>query len=203
MFDYSEKINFEPVDTGDYEVVIETAEYKQSTTGKNYISLKFLIRKDVNQNFQGRYIFDRIWENNVYKRNDGKRISKDDYEKMSSDEKATIKITKEYNDYQIRTLIQAQDEDVKIKNAQGLEEDNPNYKTKFEDMDDVVLFLNGLALQIKVIKYNDDKTGEERNSVDYKGIKRTNHHLASANLKNNNFSASNEKVDIDDGDLPF
>ncbi|MBR3208849.1 MAG: DUF669 domain-containing protein [Bacilli bacterium] len=209
MFDYSEKRSFEPVEPGEYEVQITNAELKQSQTGKNCIAVSFTIRDDVEQNHQNRIIFENIWENDVYRRNDdGKRIKKDDYNAMSPQEKQAISIKKEYDDIKIRTIIQAQDNDETIIDANGNKVANPQYKTRFSNLEEVVMFMNGLNIRIKVTKYMDDKNGVERNGIDYNGIKRTKHHPVATPAQNVQPAASTQPVQsanqaTDDINLPW
>lgn len=176
FMDYSEEaVSFEVADTGVYELIIENAELKKTENNKNYIGLTISVRSDVNQPFAGTKLWDNIWENEVYRNPqlNNKRIKKEDYEAMTPAQKQNITVRNEYNDFQIRTLIHAQDVDKLIKDANGNEAPNPNYKTKFGSIDEVALFLNGLCFQAKVLKYTDDKSGKERNSIDYKTVKRT------------------------------
>ena len=108
MLDYSEKTKFEPVEAGNYEAKIETAELKKTDAGKKFISVRYLIRKDVNQPNAGRYIFDTIWEVDIHKDpKTGKVIGKDKYDALSPADKAACVTTKEYNPFKIRTLVQA------------------------------------------------------------------------------------------------
>ena len=195
FMDYSEEVaSYEIADTGVYELIIENAELKKTDNNKNYIGLTIKIRDDVEQPFSGAMLWDNIWENEVYRNPhlNNKRIKKEDYEAMSPAQKQNIIVRKEYNDFQIRTLIHAQDVDKMIKDVNGNEIPNSEYKTKFGSIDEVALFLNGLCFQAKVLRYTDDKTGKERNSVDYKTVKRTSVSLAS----------TNENIVADD-DLPF
>lgn len=195
FMDYSEEaVSYEIADTGVYELIIENAELKKTDNNKNYIGLTINIRDDVNQPFQGAKLWDNIWENEVYRNPqlNNKRIKKEDYDAMSPAQKQNIIVRNEYNDFQIRTLIHAQDVDKMIKDANGNETPNPNYKTKFGSIDEVAMFLNGLCFQAKVLRYTDDKTGKERNSIDYKTVKRT-----------SVSPAPDDGNQIADDDLPF
>ncbi len=53
---------FSLIDDGDYEVVIEKVEPKQSQKGNKYLNITFKIRNDVEQNFKNRKLFYRINE---------------------------------------------------------------------------------------------------------------------------------------------
>ena len=53
--------NFDLVTKGDYEVVINM-EWKRTKTGDNYINCAFKIRKDVDQPYGGRIVFDPIYK---------------------------------------------------------------------------------------------------------------------------------------------
>lgn len=198
-YDFSEKTSYSLIDEGQYEMRIENADFKQSKNGKKYIGLTFKIRDDVNQDFTNRLIWDNIWENEVYRDSNGKRIKKDDYDKLQPNQRRSVTISYEYNDYKIRTLIQAQNADEYITNADGSKSENPNYKTKFNDIEEVVQFLNGIELSVKVTKYTDANSGEERNSIDYKNIKRT----KNPSNSDTNSSEINGSDLISDDDLPF
>lgn len=54
---------FEPIAEGDYEVSLEAEWAKTKTSGEPYINCKFTIRKDVDQKFGGRMVFDGIYKN--------------------------------------------------------------------------------------------------------------------------------------------
>ena len=187
FMDYSEEaVSYEVADTGIYELEIENAELKKSESGKNFIALTYIVRDDVEQDFAGVKIWDNIWENQFFRdpQKNNKRIKKDDYEAMSPAQKANIITRMEYDDYKIRTLVHAQNAD----------KDSPNYQTRFSGIDEVVLFLNGLCVQAKVLNYTDDKTGKERNSIEYKDVKRTSVPRTE--------EAQNSQ-DADDEELPF
>lgn len=192
--DYSEEASsgFELIETGVYELQIENAELKKTDNGKNYIGLTFVVREDVAQPFAGNKVWDNIWENEVHRdpQKKNKRIKKDDYEALSQTQKQNIITRMEYDDYKIRMLVHAQDADAEIIDANGNKTPNPNFKTRFGSIDEVALFLNGMCVQAKVLKYTDDKTGNERNSIDTKTIKRTSVSPAAP-------------VVIEDSDLPF
>lgn len=57
-----EKTEFELVQPGEYEVTLN-AEWKQTRMGENYINCVFKVRKDVEQDFGGRIVFDGIYKN--------------------------------------------------------------------------------------------------------------------------------------------
>lgn len=59
QFDTSD---FDLVDSGKYEVVIDKIDKKKSKTGKNYLNFTFTIRKDVEQKFKNRKLFYMISE---------------------------------------------------------------------------------------------------------------------------------------------
>lgn len=186
FMDYSEEaVSYDVADTGVYELQIENAELKKTDNGKNYIGLTIGIRNDVEQPFAGTKVWDNIWENEVYRnpQQNNRRIKKDDYEAMPANQKQNMIVRMEYDDYKIRVLIHAQNAD----------KDSAEYKTKFGSIDEVALFLNGMPFQAKVVKYTDDKSGKERNSIDYKTIKRTSVQPAQ----------DGNSVVSDDNDLPF
>lgn len=173
MLDFSAKKVYGPVPEGKYELSIETAEFGQSETGKNFISLNFVVREDVDQPNQGSHIWDSIWENQIFvNQTTGREISKDKYEKLPPNQKGNYSGEMRYADYKIRPLIQAQDADPEIVDENGNRKPNPEYKTSFVDMDEVVLFLNGLNIKATV-GITTDNTGKERNTIDYRSISRT------------------------------
>jgi hypothetical protein len=47
---------------GDYELSIEEAGMKKTKRDVEYIQVKFLVRGDVEQNQQGRFVFESIWK---------------------------------------------------------------------------------------------------------------------------------------------
>lgn len=57
-----ENKEFEPIVDGDYEVTLEAEWAKTKSTSEPYINCKFTIRKDVDQKFGGRIIFDGIYK---------------------------------------------------------------------------------------------------------------------------------------------
>ena len=180
FMDYTEEVSngYALADTGIYELKIENAELKQTENGKNYISLTFVIRDDVEQivdGFAGVKIKEAIWENEVYRdpQKNNRRIRKDEYEAMPTNLKQNIIVKKEYDDLKIRTLVHAQNADVKIKDANGDEKPNPNFRAKFSSIDEVAQFLNGMCVQAKVVKSDDERRGREVNSIDFRTVKRT------------------------------
>lgn len=177
-FDYSEEVSLAQIAEPDvYELKIENAELKKSEAGKEFIALTVQIRDDVEQNFAGVNIWDNIWKNEVHRNvTTGKRIKKETFEAMSPADKQNVVTRMEYDDYKIRTLLHSQDESSKF---------------KFASIEEVAMFLNGLCFQAKITKDTDNKTGKERNTLDYKSIKKTSVPAGSAN------------VEVNDNDLPF
>ena len=193
MYDYSQETKtFELANTGIYELAIETAELKNSSTGKAYMGLTIVIRDDVEQPFAGVKIWKNIWKNVVHRSENGDRITKANYEKMTPAQKASVITTEEYDDFMIRKLIHAQDCDKTIKDENGNDIPNPNYQTSFDNIEEVALFLNGLCFQAKVLKTMDDNTGNERNDIDFKTVKRTSVPQEQA-----------QNTPVEDDDLPF
>lgn len=191
--DYTEDVvNYEAAEPGPYELQISDAVLKKSDTGKEYIALTVTIRDDVEQGYAGTKMWDNIWKNEVYRNPQlkNKRIKKDDYDALSPEQKQNIIVRQEFDDYKIRTLVHAQDCDEVILDANGVKVPNPQFQTKFSNIEEVVLFLNGLCFQANVKKFTDDKTGKEKNSFDYKTVKRTS-------------VSPQTSVDVDDSDLPF
>jgi hypothetical protein len=56
-----DKESFSIVDEGEYEVVINNAEIRKTKTEKEYLSVDYVIRKDVDQEFKGKHVFESIW----------------------------------------------------------------------------------------------------------------------------------------------
>lgn len=55
--DAAPKLEFTPVDEGEYEVTIVSYRYKTTSTGKEQLEFKLKIREDVEQKFRGRYLW--------------------------------------------------------------------------------------------------------------------------------------------------
>lgn len=60
--DLDQATSFDLVPKGDYEVVIKTIEEKTTQTGIVFLSMSLIIRNDVEQNCQNRYIFHSFWK---------------------------------------------------------------------------------------------------------------------------------------------
>lgn len=199
--DFSEEVtsSYQLADTGVYELQIEDAQLKKTDNGKNYIGLTFVVRKDVEQPFAGVKIWDNIWENEVHRDPaTNKKLKKEIYEAMTPVQKQNVITRMEYDDFKIRKLVHAQNEDKEIE-ENGVKKPNPNFKTKFPGgVDEVALFLNGLCVQAKVVKYTDERTGKERNSIQFTEIKRTS--VSPISISADSVSPT---VDIADDDLPF
>ena len=58
-----ENKEFELIEEGDYEVTLEAEWAKTKYSGEQYNNCKFTIRKDVDQKFGGRMVFDGIYKN--------------------------------------------------------------------------------------------------------------------------------------------
>lgn len=173
MLDYSKKVSYGPVEPGEYELNIELAEFGQTDSGINYITLTFRVREDVEQPEQGSTFKDTIWENQVFvNKANNKTLSRDRYEKLPANQKGNYYSDMQYADYKIRPLIQAQDNDPELTDANGNTKPNPEYKTSFENMDEVVFFLNGLNIKAEV-GVTTDSSGKEKNTIDYKKVSRT------------------------------
>lgn len=61
-YDFTQEEKKPLITEGDYEVVLQLAEKRETLTGKVYINCQFKIRNDVNQPFAGAYVYDAIWE---------------------------------------------------------------------------------------------------------------------------------------------
>lgn len=57
-----EKDEYELLEEGDYEAVIENLERRTLATGKEKISIQLRIRQDVEQKYKNRVVYDDIWE---------------------------------------------------------------------------------------------------------------------------------------------
>ncbi len=208
MLDFSSK--YELIEPGTYEARIDAAEFKESNSGKKFIGITFVIREDVNQQSAGRLVWDNIWEGIVYRDSTGKVIKKADYDNLAPNQKASIKTSMEYNMFKLRKLVQCQDTDEFIVDENKVKTPNPEYKARFGNLEEVVMFLNGMNLQIQVTKYMDDASGFERNGVEYKGMKRTAVGPSKitvsptyVNHMENNASQPNTTGEISEDDLPF
>lgn len=192
MLDFSQQAtSYETPDTGVYELRIDNVEFKTSKNGKNYISITYVIRDDVDQPFKGSHIWDNVWENEIYKTIDGKRIKKADYDAMTESQKQNVEVSKAYNSFPFTSILHTQD----LKDA----------KYNFENMEEVALFINQMCVQVKVTKYLDDSTDKERNSIEYKTMKPTS--VKPIEIKEF-VSEAKEKTspkyeDVPDDDLPF
>lgn len=62
-YEFSDKEEYELIADGDYEVILETAEVRSYKTdsSKQYLSLKFMIRQDVEQKHCGRFVFESVF----------------------------------------------------------------------------------------------------------------------------------------------
>lgn len=62
-YEFSDKTEYELLKEGDYEVTLDTAEVKayKSDSSKRYLSLKFVIRVDVEQPHNGRTIYETVF----------------------------------------------------------------------------------------------------------------------------------------------
>ena len=87
-YDFTQETKYDLINEGEYEVVLQLAEKKATTTGKEYINCQFKIRDDVAQPSAGRYVFDAIWE-------DKTRTGSFDFNKLKAiiktQENATLK----------------------------------------------------------------------------------------------------------------
>jgi hypothetical protein len=61
LYEFSNEREFDLLPEGDYEVVLENAEIKETKAGKPYISCCYRVREDVEQGCQGRPIFESIF----------------------------------------------------------------------------------------------------------------------------------------------
>ena len=62
-YEFSDKVEYSLIKEGDYEVVLDTAEVRtyKSDSSKRYLSLKFIIRQDVEQPYGGKPIFETVF----------------------------------------------------------------------------------------------------------------------------------------------
>ena len=62
-YNFSDKETYDLIPEGDYEVVLSTAEIRETNDkSKKFISCKYTIRTDVDQASAGRVIFENIWQ---------------------------------------------------------------------------------------------------------------------------------------------
>lgn len=153
------KDSYEPIEKGEYEVVL-TAEWKDKAdkSGK-YINCAFRVRDDVEQKNQGRLIFDPIYE--------------------SKNKKGVYQPAK----------------------IEGILDTVADANYQFKNYDEVIQYINGLAMRIEVQieKADPDKeNSKDRNIVKYLSYKPTLHPLAESPFKN---LKVNDEIDVDS--LPF
>lgn len=154
-FTYEES-SFSLVPEGAYEANLAIEKKVSPNTGSQYISLKWVIRDDVEQGSQNRRILESIWED---KENPGRFSTK----KLS-----------------------------KVLSIQG-----KDGKYKFDDIDEVLQFINGWNVRIGVkIGKPDDYHQEEYNYVSFYGPTK---------FPNQTLDVANNKVveEVSDVDLPF
>lgn len=154
------------VSKGTYETVL-SLEKRRTENGKGYISLRHLIRDDVEQDFQLSSVYEKIWED---KDNPGRYP------------------TKKLN---------------KILSVQG-----PKGRYKFDDIDEVLQFINGWNLKIGVgIGEPDDYNEEEYNYVMFYGPTKfpaqTLGQTNSVNIEKPKTEVKENNYDVEDDDLPF
>lgn len=62
---FSNTQTYDLIKAGTYEVELEASFRQVESTGRKYIACRFVIRKDLEQEFGGRSIIDKIWEDKV------------------------------------------------------------------------------------------------------------------------------------------
>lgn len=154
--DSFDKVEFGPVDAGEYEVVLKAERRTTKDGSKDFLSLDFKIRDDVNQNFRGRHVFDTAW--------------RDKNRPLWFD---LIKLNK------------------LVKTQKGTE----TYKDEFSDVDECILYLNGLNMRITIEKEYDNVTGKEINKVKFLS------YVPSHTLVEERTETS--PVEMPDSELPF
>lgn len=60
--DYSEVNSFDLIPKGEYEVIIKKVEERTTRNGAEGINLSLVIRNDVDQKYQNRYIYHTLWK---------------------------------------------------------------------------------------------------------------------------------------------
>ena len=198
-YDYSQSEGYSLVPAGEYEVYIDNAEIRTGkTSGKQYISLTFIIRDDIEQQCGGRYIFDSIFEVPTYVK-DGKYITKDKYNELSQGEKASVIVGKEWMRSKMKPLVNAQEIDNETLDKVKKGQIKDPRKFTFGSIDEALQILNGTNLIIKVTENSaDDYHDDNWNGIDYKGVKRSN------NLPKKLGTTNQIEVDeISEEDLPF
>lgn len=134
MYEFEQKEEYSLIPNGEYEVILERAERRTANSGKEYINLTFRIRNDVNQQCQGRTIFEAIFP-------DRERMGQFDHKKLGS-------------------IIRTQ-------GASG--------KYSFADDDELIQYINGLAMRITIeIKEPDEYHTENYNQIKYRSYKPSN-----------------------------
>lgn len=61
LTDYKDE-SYGLLDKGDYEVVLDKIEIKQSSNGNEYANLQYKVRNDVDQSFKNRVLFDTLFK---------------------------------------------------------------------------------------------------------------------------------------------
>lgn len=126
----NDNVEFELIDENEYEVVLEKLEPKTSNkNGKttNYLSVMFVIRDDVDQQFKKR----KIWYTIFAKENDPA-----------------------FNFNEINSLIITQ-------------EKRSDYKSHFNNLDEIYQYLVGLHLRLKIgVEFNKFKGKDDNNIVE-------------------------------------
>lgn len=85
------------------------------------------------------------------------------------------------------------------------QKDNPNYRTKFEEADEFIQYINGISLAIDVEKVYDEYWGEEVNKINFIPW-RSPYHKSEAKpyVKKDTITTSNaDALEVKDEDLPF
>lgn len=115
-FTYDKKEEFELIDEGNYEVIIQKVAEKQLPSGARKISFQFKIRDDVEQNFKNRVLFDDVWKNKETGVYNMARINKilrtqedledghiftsvDELSSYLTDKRCIVHVIKEFSDY--------------------------------------------------------------------------------------------------------
>lgn len=73
----------EPLPVGKYECIVKEAFPSVTKNGKQYLDIRLVIRNDVNQKYQNRYIFHSIWKKNEPNDND-KQVDGYNYDMLMS-----------------------------------------------------------------------------------------------------------------------
>ena len=164
---YAGRTEFPVIDAGTYEFVIKATitPYKNGTG--DYLNIDFKVRDDIDQNFAGAHVFEKIFRD------------KNKPEWFDLTKSGSILVTQ--------------------KGKEG-------YKTKFEEVEEFVQYINGITLVATVEKKYDDYLQKEINEIKYLSYRPSTlgHYTGPKVEKSEGVIENNtEHLDIPDSSLPF